>query len=236
MTHVHGHEARLVCENITFAYPGQSRFLRDVSLTLESGERLGIVGPNGSGKTTLLLCLTGLLHAAGRRRLDDEELPPGEPDGAHVGLVFQNAEDMLFMPTVLEDVAFGPRNLGLEPEAARDRALKQLDRLGIAHLAQAHGLKLSGGQQRLAALATVLAMEPPVLLLDEPTSNLDDPGRDRLLALLRELPGSLLMASHDRDAIRAVCSRVLVMHDGIIVDEMPAARLPARPGPDGSGA
>lgn len=229
MTHEHGHQARLVCSGINFAYPGQVTFLDDLALTLESGERLGLVGPNGSGKTTLLHCLTGLLPASGARVLDDEALPPGEPDGAHVGLVFQNAEDMLFMPTVLEDVAFGPQNLGLDQAAARERARRELERLGIEELADRNGLQLSGGQQRLAALASVLAMEPPVLLLDEPTANLDDPSRARLLALLRELPGSLIMASHDREAIRTVCSRVMLMERGAVVESLPAAELANRP-------
>jgi len=227
MTHKHGHAARLVCEGLTFAYPGQESFLDGIRFTLESGERLGLVGPNGSGKTTLLLCLTGLLKAAGRRQLDSEWLPPGEPDGAHIGMVFQSAEDMLFMPSVLEDVAFGPQNLGLKPAEARARAEQELERLGIAHLAGSHGLKLSGGQQRLAALATVLAMEPPVLLLDEPTANLDEPSRRRLLDLLAELPGSILVATHDTAAIRRLCSRVLVMDAGAIVAEKPAAALGA---------
>jgi len=226
MTHVHGHQAKLTCTDLTFAHPGQESFLEKIDFTLESGERVGLIGPNGSGKTTLLLCLTGLLKATGRRMLDDELLPPGEPDGAHVGLVFQNAEDMLFMPTVLEDVAFGPQNLGLDPVAAREKAARELERFGIAHLAAAHGLKLSGGQQRLAALATVLAMEPPVLLLDEPTSNLDEPSRRRLLDVLVALPGSIILAAHDTEAIREVCSRVLVMENGSIVGEKPVTELP----------
>jgi len=218
MTHEHGHQAELTCTGITFGYPGQETFLNGIDFHLDSGERLGLVGPNGSGKSTLLLCLTGLLKASGRRVLDGEELPPGKPDGAHIGLVFQNAEDMLFMPTVVEDVAFGPQNLGLSPEAARAAAENQLDRLGIAHLADANGLKLSGGQQRLAALAAVLSMEPPVLLLDEPTANLDEASRARLLDLLTELPGSLVMATHDRAAVKEVCSRVLVMEEGKILE------------------
>lgn len=221
MTHEHGHQAELVCTGITYAYPGQETFLEDIAIHVESGERLGLVGPNGSGKSTLLLCLTGLLKASGTRILDGEALKPGEPDGAHIGLVFQSAEDMLFMPTVLEDVAFGPQNLGLSPEAARSRAEVQLDRLGIADLAGHNGLKLSGGQQRLVALAAVLAMEPPVLLLDEPTANLDDPSRRRLLAVLGDLPGSLIMATHDHAAVKAVCSRALVMEAGKILESGP---------------
>lgn len=231
MTHEHGHEAELVTTDLTFAYPGQPPLLDRLSFRLESGERLGLVGPNGSGKSTLLLCLTGLLKADGRRVLDGEDLPVGEPDGAHVGLVFQNAEDMLFMPTVIEDVAFGPQNLGRTPDDARAAALRQLARLGIADLADHSGLRLSGGQQRLAALATVLAMEPPVLLLDEPTSNLDDDAHAKLLAILRELPGSLIMASHDYDAIRAVCSRVIRLEKGAIAAEGPPDEILPRRGP-----
>ncbi len=221
MTHEHGHQAELICTGITYAYPGHDTLLEDIGIHVESGERLGLVGPNGSGKSTLLLCLTGLLKASGTRVLDGETLLAGEPDGAHIGLVFQSAEDMLFMPTVLEDVAFGPQNLGLSPEAARERAKAQLDRLGIADLADQNGLKLSGGQQRLVALAAVLAMEPPVLLLDEPTANLDDPSRRRLLEMLEKLPGSLIMATHDHAAVKAVCSRVLVMEAGKILESGP---------------
>ena len=221
MTHEHGHQAELITTDLTFGYPGQPPLLNKLSFRLESGERLGLVGPNGSGKSTLLLCLTGLLRAEGRRVLDGEDLPVGEPDGAHVGLVFQNAEDMLFMPSVIEDVAFGPQNLGRSPDDARAAAERQLARLGIEDLADQSGLRLSGGQQRLAALATVLAMEPPVLLLDEPTSNLDESARANLLEILRGLPGSLIMASHDYDAIRTVCSRVIRLERGAVSGEGP---------------
>lgn len=221
MTHEHGHDAELITTDLTFAYPGCAPILDRLSFRLESGERLGLVGPNGSGKTTLLLALAGLLPATGTRVLDGEALPASEPDGAHVGMVFQSADDMLFMPTVLEDVAFGPQNLGQSPDEAEGTARRQLERLGIGDLADHNGLRLSGGQQRLAALATVLAMEPPVLLLDEPTANLDRDGRGRLLGILRELPGSLIMATHDLDSIRRVCTRAVRLEGGRIVAEGP---------------
>ncbi len=221
MTHEHGHDAELITTDLTFAYPDRPPILDRLSFRLESGERLGLVGPNGAGKTTLLLALAGLLPASGTRVLDGEALPESEPDGAHVGIVFQSADDMLFMPTVLEDVAFGPQNLGQSPAEAAETARRQLERLGIGDLAEQNGLRLSGGQQRLAALATVLAMEPPVLLLDEPTANLDQDGRARLLGILRELPGSLIMATHDLDSIRRVCTRALRLEGGRIAAEGP---------------
>lgn len=198
----------LVLQDICFAYPGQPPVLDGASLTLEPGQRLSLTGPNGSGKSTLLRITMGLQRPSAGT-LSIFGAPRREETDFHevrrrIGLVFQDPDDQLFCPTVAEDIAFGPLNLG----RTRDEALAIVDRvlsdLDLLHLKDRITHKLSGGEKRLITLATVLAMEPEALLLDEPTNALDTKNEARLLEILKALPQAILLVSHDpafRDAL-----------------------------------
>jgi len=216
-----GGDAVIAVRGLSFAYPGGPPALDEVSFELHPGESLGLVGPNGAGKTTLFLCLSGVLHtkpgsvrvagldpatAVDRRRLPSK-----------VGIIFQNSDDQLFHTTVLDDVAFGPLNLGCPREEVRQRVAEALERVGAAGLEQRIPQHLSGGEKRRVALAGVLAMRPEILLLDEPSMYLDPRGRRELIRLLPTLPGSRIVASHDLEMILEICERVLVMDRGRIV-------------------
>src|SRR5436309_10350292 len=200
---------------LSYAYPGGVRALEGVTFRIAAGESVGLVGPNGAGKTTLFLCLAGVLPAPpGAVRVAD--LDPAKPAErrqlpARLGVVFQNSDEQLFNATVFDDVAFGPLNLGLPPDEVRQRVAAALDQVGLAGREERVPFHLSGGEKRRAALAGVLAMRPELLLLDEPSIFLDPRGRRELLALLQGLPGTKVIAAHDLDFIRALCSRVLVL-------------------------
>lgn len=214
----------LAAEGLRFTYRQGAtvrQILDGLDLTLEPGQRLGIVGDNGSGKTTLFHCLMGLLPlSAGRILLEGREVgTPADWAGLRrqVGMLFQNADDQLFCPTLLEDVAFGPLNQGLKPAQAQDKAQATLAMLGLEHLAERAPHTLSGGEKRLAALATVLAMEPRALLLDEPTEGLDKNTRGRLMDILTGLDAALAIISHDLDFLATVVGhhgRLCAMHGG----------------------
>ena len=191
-----------------------------MDLRVEAGERVAVLGPNGAGKTTLVLHLNGILRG-GRGRVTVAGLPVG---GRHlgevrrrVGLVFQDPDDQLFMPTVGADVAFGPRNLGVpEPEAAR-RVADALAAVDMADAADRAPHHLSFGQRRRVAVATVLSMRPEVLVLDEPSSNLDPAGRRELAEVLQALPVTLLMVTHDLPYALQLCPRSVVLDGGVVV-------------------
>lgn len=224
--------------SISFAYQGRPPVLRDASLRLGAGEKLGLVGDNGSGKTTILHLIMGLLRPlAGRVTLFGRAMQ-AEADFAplrgRIGLLFQNADDQLFSPTVLEDVAFGPLNQGKSPARAEEIARRTLARLGIEELAGRVAHQLSGGQKKMAALAAVLAMEPEVLLLDEPTAGLDFPARQRLLALLRDIDLTMLLISHEYDFLAEVTQNVLVLRDGVVIAEAAAPHTHVHVHPAGS--
>jgi cobalt/nickel transport system ATP-binding protein len=202
---------------LAYAYPDGTTALSGVDLRVAAGEVLGIVGANGAGKSTLLQHLVGLLQpAAGEVRVDGVAVTPDTL--AHVrrrvGFVFQDSDDQLFMPTVLDDVAFGPLNAGLPGAEARARAASALADVGAAHLAARTPYRLSGGEKRLAALAGVLAMAPGALVLDEPSAGLDPIARRRLIALLGSLRLTRIVATHDLDLVLDLCPRVLVLHAG----------------------
>jgi len=204
--------------------------LEDVSFTIKAGECVALVGPNGAGKTTLFLRLCGVLPGKpGEASVCD--LDPADPTHrkklpATVGIVFQNPDDQLFSPTVLEDVCFGPLNLGLSVEEAKSRAADALAAVGLPLSAgERVPFKLSGGDKRRAALAGVLAMRPSVLLLDEPSAFLDPRGRRELIELIRKLPGTKLIATHDLDLVLDVCPRVLVLDSGKIAADGASAEL-----------
>ncbi len=213
----------LAAQNLCFRYPHRPPLLRNAAFELHVGERVGLIGANGSGKTTLLRLLTGLLApTSGTIYLHGEPITT-EPQfrrlRQRVGFCLQHAEDQLFYPVVLEDVAFGPLNLGLSPEKARLRAESTLARLHITDLAQRLTHRLSGGEMRLVALAGILAMEPELLLLDEPTTGLDPATRERLMGILRHLPTAALIVSHDWDFLEATCQRFLFLDDGGLHEE-----------------
>lgn len=208
--------AVVALENICFAYP-EREILRNASFALHPGDRIGLYGPNGSGKTTLFRLITGLILPQQGRILLHGAPMNGEKDfrllRRHVGLVLQNAEDQLFCPTVLDDVAFGPLNLGLTPDQARERALLTLKELGLAGFEDRLTHRLSGGEKKLISLAAVLAMQPEALLLDEPTNGLDPESRDRIAEVLRGLPTARIVISHDRDFLEEVSSSYLTIRE-----------------------
>jgi cobalt/nickel transport system ATP-binding protein len=212
---------------LCFSYAQGTAALDGLTFSVQPGESVGLVGPNGAGKTTLFLCLTGVLSPRSgsvrvsglevRDRAQRRKLPE------KVGIVFQNSDDQLFSTTVLDDVAFGPLNLGLGPGEARRRAEEALARVGMTGQEGRTPFHLSGGEKRRVALAGVLAMLPEVLLLDEPSMFLDPRGRRELIALLNGLGGTKLIASHDLELILATCRRVLVLDSGKIAADGEAA-------------
>lgn len=207
---------------------GPRRVLQDVSFALAPGQRIGLYGPNGSGKTTLFRCITGLVRPSkGLVRFHGKALH--DEKGFHalrckVGFVLQHADDQLFFPTVLEDVAFGPLNLGLSAAEAGEQARATLQRLGLSGFEQRLTHHLSGGEKKLVALATVLAMDPEALLLDEPTNDLDQDARQRLIDILCDLPTARMVISHDWDFLSRVCGEYRTIREGHLLACAPDVR------------
>jgi cobalt/nickel transport system ATP-binding protein len=204
---------------------GEQIAVGGVDLVLPAGKFVGLVGPNGAGKTTLFLRLCGVLPGkpgeAAVAGLDPADPAHRRKLPAAVGVVFQNPDDQLFSATVLEDVMFGPLNLGATPDEARSRAAEALKQVGLAGSEDRPPHKLSGGEKRRAALAGVLAMRPAVLLLDEPSMFLDPRGRRELIGLLGQLPGTFVIATHDLDLVLDACPRVIVLDAGAVVADGP---------------
>jgi cobalt/nickel transport system ATP-binding protein len=219
----------IVVAGLTYAYPKGPTALDRVSLEVKAGESVALVGPNGAGKTTLFLCLSGVLAIRpGMVRLAG--LDPALPADrrllpARVGIVFQNSDDQLFQTTILDDVAFGPLNLGLDAGEVRRRVAEALERVGLTGMEERVPYHLSGGEKRRVALAGVLAMRPDILLLDEPSMYLDPRGRRELIRLLHQLPVTRLIASHDLEMIRETCGRVVMLDGGRVVADGPVDAL-----------
>lgn len=196
--------------------------LRAASLSLRRGERLAIVGPNGAGKTTLLRALVGLEPAQRGRVTLFGQTCRSEADfrqaRRRIGFLFQDSDDQLFCPSVLEDVAFGPLNLGQTPAEAFAVAQEALESLGLAHLAPRFTHRLSGGEKRLVCLAGLLAMRPEVLLLDEPTNGVDAENGARLRAALRAFPGAMILVSHDDAFVAELASRAMTLREGVLAE------------------
>ncbi|HXD85734.1 MAG TPA: ABC transporter ATP-binding protein [Urbifossiella sp.] len=219
----------LQTSGLTHVYADGRKALDNISFRIEAGESVAIVGPNGAGKTTLFLRLCGVL-AGPQGQASVDGLDPADPRQRKklpetVGVVFQSPDDQLFSSTVEEDAAFGPLNLGASVAEARARAAEALAAVGLADAGPRVPFQLSGGEKRRAALAGVLAMRPAILLLDEPSMFLDPRGRRELIGLIRGLPGTKLVASHDLDLVLDLCSRVLVLDGGRLLADGPAAKL-----------
>ena len=207
-------------QGLAYAYPDGHQALYGVNLHVHQGERVALLGPNGAGKTTLVLHLNGILRA-GAGTVNVSGLSVEKKNLAEVrrrvGVVFQDPDDQLFMPSVRDDVAFGPANLGIKG-AALDRAVKDaLDQVGMVDFIDRPPHHLSYGQRRRVAVATVLAMAPEILVLDEPSSNLDPASRRELADILRSLDVTVLMVTHDLPYALELCSRSVVLSDGVIV-------------------
>jgi len=212
-------------ENVTFKYPDGTSALNGVSFLITHGESVGIVGANGSGKTTLLMHLNGyLLPTSGTINIGDFILNKKTRMEIRkkVGVVFQNPDDQLFMPTVYEDVAFGPINMGLDESSVDIKVRRALEIVGCYDLKDKPPHHLSGGQKRAVAIASVIAMEPDILAMDEPSSNLDPKSRRSLINLLKSFSHTKIIASHDLDMILDVCERCIVIKDGIVVADGPS--------------
>ncbi len=207
----------LVVSGLSFSYPDKPDVLRDVSLEVQPGERVGLIGPNGAGKTTFFLLVCGVLKPdAGETALFGEPVMRGKfrPEA---GMVFQNPDDQLFCPSVRDDIAFGPRNLGLPREEVEARVEEALSLTGGLELVNRPPHHLSGGEKRMVSIAGVLAMRPRLVVYDEPTSNLDIRSRRRLIRFLQASQETMLIASHDLEFILEVCDRVVLMDEGRVV-------------------
>ncbi|WP_116706979.1 energy-coupling factor ABC transporter ATP-binding protein [Actinomycetospora cinnamomea] len=222
----------LEVSGLAFAYPDGHQALFGVDLRIERGERVALLGPNGAGKTTLVLHLNGVHRAgAGEVRVGGLEVTREHVQEIRrrVGIVFQDPDDQLFMPTVGDDVAFGPANFGVtEPELSQ-RVSDALDAVGMADLADRSPMHLSGGQRRRVALATVLACDPEILVLDEPSTHLDPVARRELAEVLLGLDRTMLMVTHDLPYALQLCPRSVVIDGGVVVADAPTWDILADP-------
>ncbi len=215
--------AALEVERLGFAFDSGREVLREVCFTVADGECLGVVGANGSGKSTLLWCVLGLYRAEGEVRLFGE--PLSRKNRHKVGVVFQNPEDQLFMPRLVEDVALPLLNRGVPAADAARRASAALDLAGLGGAVARPASQLSLGERKRAAIAAALVTSPELLILDEPTAELDGRSVRRLAAMLGELRVARLIASHDLTFLRGLCSRLVVLSEGTVVAEGPAAAI-----------
>lgn len=212
---------------LRFAYPDGTRALDGIDLTVSPGESVAVIGPNGAGKSTLVLHLNGLLQGDGEIRVFGTLLGPKtlREIRSRVGIVFQDPEDQLFMPTLAQDVEFGPLNQRVPPDETARRVQRALQAVGLEDLAQRPPNHLSFGEKKRAAIATVLSMEPDLLILDEPSSNLDPRARRSLAELLMSLPGTRLVVTHDLPYALRTCTRAVLMQAGRIVADGPTAAI-----------
>jgi len=222
-----GVEFCIEVRGLRFTYPDGREALRGVDLAVGRGEKVALVGPNGAGKSTLLLLLAGLLQGEGTIRVFGEELRDGNLRRlrARMGLVFQDPDDQLFSPTVFDDVAYGPLYAGLPESVVRQRVAWALSQVGLEGFEERLSHHLSLGEKKRAAVATVLSMQPEVLVLDEPSAGLDPRARRRLIGLLRELPQTMLAATHDMRLVMELLPRTVIIDGGRIVADGPTVEI-----------
>lgn len=211
-------------KDVHYAYPRGEEVLKGINFTLTHGEHVALFGLNGSGKSTLLLHINGLLlPTSGEVVIGDIPVTKKTVGIVRqsVGMVFQNADDMLFMPTIGEDVAFGPRNMQLPEAEVQRRVEASLEAVGLSGMADRPAFTLSGGQRRAASIAAVLSMQPSILVLDEPSANLDSVARQQLIDILSNFKHTILLATHDQDLARTVCNRALTLTAGQLTADTP---------------
>ncbi|WP_034465556.1 energy-coupling factor ABC transporter ATP-binding protein [Butyrivibrio proteoclasticus] len=217
-TGIHGEILRI--ENLSFTYEDNNHVLDDINLVAHDGESIGIIGANGIGKSTLMKLLVGLLldyqgtievagHPVNKKNLNHVR--------EHIGYVFQDSDSQLFLSTIEDDVAFGPRNYGLSEEEVKEKVDAALAKVHISDLKNKHIYKLSGGEKKLAAIATILAMEPDIIIMDEPSIALDPRNRKNLISILNDIHSLKLITSHDLDFIMDTCERTVLLDDGRII-------------------
>lgn len=206
-------------KNLSYSYPDGTPALKNIDLNVSEGDTLGIVGPNGAGKSTLLLHLNGILRANGNIRILDSEVSDKKLKliRSKVGMVFQDPDNQLFMPTVFEDVAFGPLNMGFSKNEVKEAVEKALEKVDMLDAIERISHHLSFGEKKRIAIATVLSMSPEILVLDEPTSNLDPKHRRDLIKFLKDLDITKIIATHDLDMVADICSRVILIDNGEVI-------------------
>ena len=211
-------------ENVSFSYEDGRPVLQELSFSIARGESVGLIGANGAGKTTVMKILLGLLPCQGRVLVDGLDVSRKNLSEVRrkLGFVLQNSDNQMFMPTVYDDMLFGPLNYGLSRQEAEARVDAVLEKLGLRELGHRYNHKISGGEKRMAAIATVLAMEPEAILMDEPTSALDPCNRRLVIRTIRQLPQTKVITSHDLDMILDACDRVILLSGGRIVADGPA--------------
>lgn len=214
-------------EHVSFSYERGRPVLQDLSFRIGKGESVGLIGANGAGKSTVMRLLLGLQQGEGRILVDGTEVCKANLGEIRrkLGFVLQNSDNQMFMPTVYEDMIFAPLNYGLSREEAERRVDEVLERLGLQELKHRHNHKISGGEKRMAAIATVLAMEPEAVLMDEPSSALDPYNRRVVMRAIQDLPQTKLIASHDLDMILELCERVILLSGGRIAADGPAEQI-----------
>ena len=214
--------------HVDFSYEKDRPVLRDLSFRIEKGESVGLIGANGAGKSTVMKLLLGLLTPKSGEILVDG-VPVGKKTLAEIrrklGFVLQNSDNQMFMPTVYEDMIFAPLNYGLSREEAERRVDAVLEKLGLQELKHRHNHRISGGEKRMAAIATILAMEPEAVLMDEPSSALDPCNRRLVINTVRELRQTKLITSHDLDMILDTCERVILLSGGAVAADGPADQI-----------
>lgn len=206
-------------KDVSFSYDRETRVVQEIDLTINKGGTVGLIGANGAGKSTILKLLVGLLSGEGTILVDGLLVNRSNLSVIRkkIGYVMQDSDNQMFMPTVYEDMMFGLRNYGMTKEAAEEQVDQVLDQLGLKDLKYRYNHKISGGEKRMAAIATILAMQPEVLLMDEPTTALDPYNRRTVIRAIQSLPQTKLIASHDLDMILETCDRVLLLSHGKIV-------------------
>lgn len=208
---------KIEARNLHYFYPDGHEAIKDISFAIYHGESVGIIGANGSGKSTLLLLIMGVLFPdKGEVIVGDVAVTKKtiEMIRQRLGLVFQDSDDQLFMTTVYDDVAFGPRNYNLDENKVKTRVEEALEMVGIPHLKNRAPFKLSGGEKKAAAIASVISMKPDVLIMDEPTSGLDPKSRRRLINILKSFSHTKIITSHDLDMVMETCDRTIVIKEG----------------------